>query len=65
VITLMIDPPPAAAMRGAASWARRRGPFTLTENSLSKYSLVTSMSPIVAGLMPALLTSTSSRPKRS
>ena len=65
VITLMIEPPPFLAMIGATSCARRSGPFTFTACSLSQYSCVICATGVGAGLMPALLTSTSMRPKRA
>ena len=55
----MMLPPPASAIRGATSPADLTGPFTLTAKSLSKKSLVMSSITVRAGLMPALLISTS------
>ena len=65
VITWMMLPPPCFPMRGATSCERRSGPFTFTAWSLSQYSCVICATGIGVGLMPALFTSTSMRPKRS
>ncbi len=60
---LMMLPPPPSRITGATCWLIRSGPSRLTENTLRQYSRVIWLGGIGAGLMPALLTSTSIRPK--
>ena len=57
-------PPPCSRMVGSTHWLVRSGPSRFTENTLRQYSSVMSAGPIRAGLMPALFTSPSMRPKR-
>ena len=60
---LMIDPPPAVRMAGIAALVPRNTPLALTSITRSHSSTVVSSSR-PAPPMPALLTSTSSLPKR-
>ena len=58
-------PPPPSRITGATCWLIRSGPSRFTEKTFCQYSSVISLTVTGAGLMPALLTSTSMRPKRS
>ena len=62
LLTLMIDPPSPAAIRGATRAVSRNGPLTLTATTLSNSSSVTSGRLGYSGAMPALFTSTSTFP---
>ena len=60
----MIEPPPAARMAGIAALVPRKTPLALTSITRSHSSTVVSSSR-PAPPMPALLTRTSSLPKRA
>ena len=59
----MMLPPPPSRIIGATHWLMRSGPSKLTEKTLRQYPSVISPTVTGAGLIPALLTSTSMRPK--
>ena len=65
LLTFTTEPPSPAAIRSANSDDNRNGPFRFTASTLSYSSSLTSVSDAYRGDMPALLTSTSARPKRS
>ena len=62
---LMMEPPSWPAICAAARTASRNGPFRLTASVLSNSSSLTASRLSYSGDMPALLTSTSSRPVRA
>src|SRR5690606_39898061 len=52
---LMMEPPPAAAMRAPATAINRNGPLRFTSLVLSSIALVALSSEVVYGVVPALL----------
>src|SRR4029077_112117 len=62
---LMIEPPSPFAIRLPTSADRRNGPLKFSPTTLSNRSSEMSSSTGYSGDMPALLTSTSTRPNRS
>ena len=62
VLTLMMAPPPSATMRSPTNAESRNGPLRLRFVTASNNFSVTSDSLSYSGDMPALLTSTSTRP---
>lgn len=64
VLTLMIEPRPAATMRSPTNADNRKGPFRLRLTTASNSFSVTSVSLSYSGDMPALLISVSTLPNR-
>jgi AcrR family transcriptional regulator len=63
-LILMIEPPPVAAIAVAANAVNLAGPLRFTPITLSNNVSEVSSSDGASGLIPALLTSPSSRPQR-